>query len=525
MQQILNTSVYITQALGYYNNRVQNTTVLAQAGRVPDLIGGNILEVSFLRFESRSVILNRFHAVQVNFFFQNDHYHIKSFKDELLDKSYKFETKVITSLNFLHRVSEGMVSIVDFQKMGSSSKTLNFMNYCSNERSMNISSILVNLSHVSDPTEQDKKGSNWTLKILYPDARYVVDRIQNDVGETGNCQQLNDELKSVSLYYTRYSPMYIIPLNMDKLLGEKFPYARYNYSSSSQYQECVALETELLPQIDEYVAQFEHVEGMLMNLTTSEIQESLASVETLLSYYDKIINIGLIYHEYHSKINDACNWIRPVISHQNSLLWKITGTYWSPAYVLQNVDTSLEKIRNSYMKLDQYYSTVIHPDIEILQSYLIGNITKMELGKKLRSMKDSSDVLYQLKEDLLTQITEYSTKMSLSKDSLVELYELYVTFDFPFINKENVYELELVEKAAAINDSRMQELVDNLKVDAVNYLPELMKECFNRLAKSMEMIRDDLVKHIEDVLGQLAELQKDLEIYQTSTIMDTDFFM
>ena len=41
----------------------------------------------------------------------------------------------------------------------------------------------------------------------------------------------------------------------------------------------------------------------------------------------------------------------------------------------------------------------------------------------------------------------------------------------------------------------------------------------------MEDITDGLVKPIEDVLGQLDELRKDLEIYRTSTRMDTDFFM
>ena len=140
-------------------------------------------------------------------------------------------------------------------------------------------------------------------------------------------------------------------------------------------------------------------------------------------------------------------------------------------------------------------------------------------------MEELWDVLYQLKEDLLTHFTEYTAKMSLAKDSLINFFEFYLTLDLPLINRGNVYELELVKKAAAINDSFMQEIVDNLKVDVVQYLPELMKECFNRLIKSMEKIRDDPVKHIEDVLEQLAELQKDLEIYQTSTIMDTDFFM
>ena len=49
MQKILGTSNYIIGSLDDYNSRVQNTTSLAKAGRVPDLIGGDILNVSLMR--------------------------------------------------------------------------------------------------------------------------------------------------------------------------------------------------------------------------------------------------------------------------------------------------------------------------------------------------------------------------------------------------------------------------------------------------------------------------------------------
>ena len=46
MQKILDTSKNITQALSGYNSRVHNTTALAKAGRVPDLLEEIILKVS-----------------------------------------------------------------------------------------------------------------------------------------------------------------------------------------------------------------------------------------------------------------------------------------------------------------------------------------------------------------------------------------------------------------------------------------------------------------------------------------------
>ena len=402
---------------------------------------------------------------------------IRSSKTQLLTKAReKIDTRAISALKFLHDVSEGVASLMDFENLGSSSVTLDMLNFCFNEESANLSSTSVNLSHALDASELDDTPSNLSLKILYPDARYVLNKILQSVGETSDCQQVLDEFKSVSRHYTKSSPVYITPLNMEELIEEKFPHANYN-SSNEQHQECLALETEVLTQINGYVVKFIEVEEILMNLTTSRIRESLVLAETLSSLYGEIINIGLIYYKYWSKLIEACSWIYQAVNHQIFVLWKWGNTHDSPTSLLSDVvDTSLSKTRNVYSTLQHYFMTVNHPDIKILQSYLNGNLTKMELGKKLKSMEDSRDVLFQIKEDLLTIITEYSTKMTLAKDNLLQLYQMYLNFDFPIINRQNVYELELVERAAAINDSRMQELVDNLKVDVIHYLPVLITQ-------------------------------------------------
>ena len=177
--------------------------------------------------------------------------------------------------------------------------------------------------------------------------------------------------------------------------------------------------------------------------------------------------------------------------------------------LLQDTQTSLDKIRETYVKLHRNYAAAIYSNIfENLQSYLVGNITKMELGTKLRSKQKSFALLYEHKEDMHAYIKEYSTKMTLATETLVNVYKRFITLEFPLINIQNVYELELVEKATAINDSRRQEIVDNLKLDVTTFLPELIRECWSRLIKIMEEVTDGLVKPIEDVLEQLDELGK-----------------
>ena len=408
-------------------------------------------------------------------YFQIDGRYIDEYRsiDEIRRMAY-IKTRTTSSLKFLHVISNGLLTIVDFQNSGSTSTTLDLINSCFNEL------------------------------------------------QTGDCQNSFEKLKRLSRSYTRYSPFVITPLSREEQMKQKFPYARYNYSSNTQYQECVALETEVLPQIEGYIVDFRHVEEILMNLTTSEIQESLVLVRRLMSYYDEVITIELIYHKYDKQLNKACNWMPEVLNNQNLVLSKYE---LKPEELIYDMKTSLDKIRNTYVTLHHNYAMFIQPDLEILGSYLDENMKKVELVENVKSAEQLWDFLFLLKEDLQTQIRGYSSMMTLTKERVSDGYRILLTVDFPVINKENVYELELVKTAAAINDSRMQEIVDNLKVDVIYYLPKLVRECYKRLITSMEEITGKLVKPVENLLEQLNKLRNDLEIYQTSTNMDTDFFM
>ena len=416
-------------------------------------------------------------------------------------------------MKFLYYLSKAVVRIIGFQNMGPQSTTLDFLNFCFKETHPNLSSISANFSQ--DTREQYNPQSDLTINMLY---QLSPNKYSDD------CMKIVDELREVSYRYTGINPFVNGSMKMPELMEELFPHVRYNYSSNKQYQECVALENQVLPQIEGYVVTFKEIEKMLMNWNSSEIQEALILVGKLSSYYGEIINIGVIYHTYQTKLEVCSSWLKPAVEDQYNSIFNSMPTLWDAYIFFEDISLSLTKIRNVYTKLYHLY-TLIHPHIAILQSYINGNITKIELGERLKSMKESWDVLYQLKEDLQTQIREYSGQVTLAKYSLVDVFERILTPDFPIINSKNVYELELVERAAAINDSRIQEIVDNLKIDVIHYLPQLITQTSDGLIESMDQVTYGLIKPIEDELGQLDELRKDLENYQTSTRMDTDFFM
>ena len=94
-----------------------------------------------------------------------------------------------------------------------------------------------------------------------------------------------------------------------------------------------------------------------------------------------------------------------------------------------------------------------------------------------------------------------------------------------FQNRYNVYELELVKESNQINDSRMQDLVDNLKDDLIENFLTLINETYDRLTAPVQEMKESITKPVDDVIVKLKELKQDLHDYRVSTLMDADFFM
>ena len=90
--------------------------------------------------------------------------------------------KAITALNFLHRVSNGVLAVMDFQNNGSTSRIVDFLNLCFK----NHSSISLNLLDASEPDQ--------TLRTLYPDIYSVFENSVLLI-PVADCQNVFDEFK------------------------------------------------------------------------------------------------------------------------------------------------------------------------------------------------------------------------------------------------------------------------------------------------------------------------------------------
>ena len=89
----------------------------------------------------------------------------------------------------------------------------------------------------------------------------------------------------------------------------------------------------------------------------------------------------------------------------------------------------------------------------------------------------------------------------------------------------NVYELELVKESNQISDSRMQDLIDNMKYNLTENFLTLINETYDRLTASVQEMKKSITNPVDDVTVKLRELQEDLHDYRISALMDSDFFV
>ena len=412
--------------------------------------------------------------------------------------------------------------MLDFQNVDSTSRTLEFLNFCSNgTTSLNAE---VKLKDYSQSGENGIELGNFTLEKMF-NLRFSRSRSWHDIDDLDDCDSLFDEFKD-DLYFHHVYVLVPCDENPDELVSSVFVNSTYNYRANTHYMKCNELETEVLPLIQEPILRRarEAWETML-NITEAEtIPEVLVYADRLTGFLGDAINNRLLEETYWQRMYDQCNWVNDFISQEIPYIDRSKEVQGEE--IRYTVAEILDSMGRAYMKMYENYDIMIHNNLVILDRYLNGSMTKIELSEMLSHMAviKSAEVLYGQNADLSSSIKEYITEMTLAKEIQIGIYGTFIPSILSIISPYNVHELELVEQSVALNDSHLQEIVDSLKSD-VTHLPELVAECYDRLIKSMEDVTDGIVKPVEDVLEQLQELRQDLRIYTTSTEMDTDFFL
>ena len=519
IQQILGLSESITDALEKYSVIIMSTSSLAQESMAVDLISGDVYKVN-LSFSSE-IFISDLMFIAIYDVLQIDKSKLNEHRNLIYDtlKNSEVKTKATTRLEFITSVNELVIGTLGFYNNGTGSVTIDALTTCTSQKNMNHS--LDYIEETDALFTNNELRTDVILNALYPNAPpSYINEISHENFE--DCERIFLNFTEIIKENIRLIERNVSKKYFDEYMNDEFPDTVFNFSSIKHYEECVTMETKTIRETEETITIQQTMMDMLEKLsTTSNINSGLQIVKELSKSYENIVRDGM--YSDSGSLSASCKKVTEYIKNTVYMQDVTDGNYKEMEKILQSAETSLDKIRKTVSKFKQNYEETSH-SIDYLKEYLSSNMTKSTLFRVLIPSLKSLDKIQKLNEDLIAQIREYSSLLSRANVIHIAMYRININHEIPLLTKNNVDKMEIVKLSNEITDPGIQEIVNSLKSD-VSRIDELVTDNYERLEKGVEGMIDELVTPSENLLQQLDDFEKDLEIYKASTIVDVNFFM
>ena len=300
-----------------------------------------------------------------------------------------------------------------------------------------------------------------------------------------------------------------------------------NLTALEEHRKCMAYREEFRL-VDEI---FVNITGYGANMSTSKTyHEAYQYAKHIPMYYRQRIALSLQEEDYKSvfdKMKEACNWMSNYGKDTKEEGDKIVRDF-------ERVQDQMAVSVRHYASLTTLFNNLfkevmqkIEPAVNMAGFYLQNNITKINLAKEFEAPSFTKAVgdLADYNKQLVDVAKDFTDEMVKGKDKLETAYQQLFHLKLPVFNDYNVYRLQLVEDAAALNDSVWENLIGSLDEDLESSLTLMVTEAYERLMTPVEDLRTRLMEPVEELLVQVEDLDASLKEYKQATKMSTQFFM
>ena len=186
-----------------------------------------------------------------------------------------------------------------------------------------------------------------------------------------------------------------------------------------------------------------------------------------------------------------------------------------------------EEISESFTALLEEFDEEIIPVVNLGEDYILDQLTKLTLARQFvkSSFYESTDEMTKTIEDIADDMEDYADELTKGKDRLVGMYQKLFALKLPVINKYNVHQLGIVQKAVETDDDKLKHIVDSLEDSMDEGISKLVGEIYQWLLKPIQDLEESLVLPAYVFLEHLAKFMENMWEYMESTKMTTEFFM
>ena len=339
------------------------------------------------------------------------------------------------------------------------------------------------------------------------------ENIQSFLDQSFHCVNFPLDIDTIKSY----------PERLDLFFGMNDKYTLY-----PEHKKCVAeirnLQVVLKANSSTINTTFESVEAFLQT----------SSLENVLKGRENVMNKSSDMREVYANLShcyEACNWVNGNdlstlrnIYRDNYIVTLIGSDQKKEYDILTEMPEILMNMKN--------YISDIAEDVRKTEEYLIGNMTKTQLFVTLYqpSFVYLKEKLFQQNNYLSQILLAKYVKLILSENKkFMDMYDYIFNFKFPLLNTGTVNNYALVKEALRLSDefnqTKMGQLVGNLKIDLEENFLKLVQEFHEQRFLLPDQLQEQIVKNTERFLQTTTSIQRMLQDYQDKFQLDTDFFM
>ena len=360
------------------------------------------------------------------------------------------------------------------------------------------------------PYEMDMESWTWILVNHRNDCEALFDEFKNGNQVLADVSNF-DYLKGVSNYKE----------NIEAVFANR----SLDYVSRINYHQC---QNKIQDAIDLFKPKIEIVELGVNAVTVTNLEEALNDTLKILELFTEFFKPSSQFEHKAQEIDLICNqWISEFANEDLDETSRIHRDFVDAKDLKETAAQYLGELNRTIGAMQRQFFSEISPVVDTTQQYLDGNATKGNLVESFKTIAfvRSLEIIDGINTDLSAAVRNYDSSLRQSKDKLRKGYQNLLRLTLPILNKYNVYELEIVKAAAAVDDTEMYDLVQSLESDLENQMTLLVELIYERLSLPVRELRLSIVSKVDAVLAQITTMKENLDAYEATTIMNTDFYM
>ena len=265
------------------------------------------------------------------------------------------------------------------------------------------------------------------------------------------------------------------------------------------------------------------------NLTKSEtLEEAYSYAVQIPPFYKRRIKYDVDYlEELDTNVREECDWLRELGEETREDGGKVGRELGSAKDQKEAALRQFNSLTDLFNKLYKEIVDKINPTTSTAKEYINGFLEKTALCQEFETplFKKAIEDLSDINRDLVEVLKDYIEEMTVGLAKMRRAYTGLFKLKLPVMNSYNIQQLQLVQRAAEMNDTVLQAAVNNIENKMEDAMYDLVAETYQRLITPIGEMENTVADPVDDLLSQIGKLDESLNDYKESTKMNTEFFM